>query len=241
EWGDGQSEVTSPTASGTTLAVAHPWTAAGSYDLRAMAEDVSGGASGWSATLRVVISDAGGGNASNGTDTWAPVIVHAPPPPTEAGEDVRLVATVTDDGGVENVVLRYRLPGASGFVSIAMRSGSPSSLFEATVATVPEKKGRLDYYIEATDSAGNLNRSPPGAPADVHTVVVGSSGQVPPPQPASPMSLDPMLLISIAGVVAGLAVAIGGGAAVAKRARRCPACRGRHGRNDGCSGWSGWN
>lgn len=56
DWGDGSGEWTSLSASGDTGSASHSWTADGTYDVKAKAQDEYGAESGWSTVLTVTIS-----------------------------------------------------------------------------------------------------------------------------------------------------------------------------------------
>ena len=56
DWGDGTQTVTWPVNSGTALSSFHRWTAAGTYQIRAMATDSRGASSAWSEARNITIS-----------------------------------------------------------------------------------------------------------------------------------------------------------------------------------------
>ncbi len=56
DWGDGTTSITGLVASGTIVTEAHSWSAAGTYQVRAMANDSNGASSDWSEALTVTIN-----------------------------------------------------------------------------------------------------------------------------------------------------------------------------------------
>ena len=71
------------------------------------------------------------------------------------GEGQVFTATVTDDIEVASVTLNYRLDPNDSFDRLSMESlGATGDIFSATVATT-ESTSVIQYYIEATDVAGN--------------------------------------------------------------------------------------
>jgi len=82
------------------------------------------------------------------------------------GSSMNVTATVAS-GAPATVTLRYRPNGYGSFQSVTMLpvSGSLAATIPATALT-----GLCDYYLSATDVAGNTATSPSGAPGDVFTV-----------------------------------------------------------------------
>ncbi|HEY7774659.1 MAG TPA: hypothetical protein VIC26_15855 [Marinagarivorans sp.] len=71
------------------------------------------------------------------------------------GNDHLITANVTDDTAVKIVVLHYREPGTRDFIPIEMRSLDGSSHYEAVIVGQNVRMAGLEYFFEATDSAGN--------------------------------------------------------------------------------------
>ncbi len=87
-------------------------------------------------------------------DLTAPVIKHSPirkdvPP----GQPVDIKAMVTDNVGVKEVILFYRESTATDFNRLKMNRDLDSFIYTVTVP-VADAPG-LEYYIQATDLAGN--------------------------------------------------------------------------------------
>ncbi len=128
----------------------------------------------------------------------------------EVGQAFDVVATVTDAGGVEEVSLHYKVPGALAFTTIEMppsQDGPPGEA-DVYVATVPALKttGTLEYYVEATDGSGNAARLPLSGEISVEVV--------------EPASLDAGRILSF--VVPPLAVIGAVGVFLVLRRRRPP-------------------
>ncbi len=87
-------------------------------------------------------------------DLVAPVIQHTPIseelPPGQAAE---VTATVTDNVGVEEVILYYRDIDNAEFKRMKMKRDLDSDTYTANLPVVSSPG--LEYYIQATDLAGN--------------------------------------------------------------------------------------
>lgn len=123
-------------------------------------------------------------------DIMPPTIVHTPLERFPSGMPLRIQARVTDETGVREVVLFYRSAGEGQYRRLPMTNMANSSLY---AATLPNDVGpRIEYYIQAADTAGNAVL---GKLFDPYVVVVepnsyGVSGQTdaaasPSPRPAS--------------------------------------------------------
>jgi len=69
------------------------------------------------------------------------------------GESVNIDATVTDNVGVKNVTLFYRNAGATDFKRVEMSRKQVTDNYSVTLPEVIEPG--VEYYIQATDLAGN--------------------------------------------------------------------------------------
>jgi len=108
------------------------------------------------------------------SDLMPPVITHSPPGEVQAGSDLTISATVTDDTSVWQVRLYLKPVGASYFNSpILMNRVGSTDEYKVTFGP-GDTAGTLGYYIEAYDTFGNVARSPAGAPADAYKVNVVS-------------------------------------------------------------------
>lgn len=87
-------------------------------------------------------------------DLVAPVIKHTPiNEGIYSGQSVNIKATVTDNMGVKSVILFYRDANAAEFKRLQMNRDLDSFVYTAQ-PTVTHSSG-LEYYIQATDLAGN--------------------------------------------------------------------------------------
>jgi hypothetical protein len=97
-------------------------------------------------------------------------VAHEPAAPIET-DTVRVQADVTDNLGVAEVCVEWRINGGSP--SATMMTLVSGSTYEAKL--VPRPAGTLvQYIIVARDIDGNVTLSPPGAPADQYSYTVGS-------------------------------------------------------------------
>ncbi len=69
------------------------------------------------------------------------------------GESIIVNATVTDNVGVQNVTLFYRNTGATDFQRVEMSRKQVTDNYSVTLPEVIEPG--VEYYIQATDLAGN--------------------------------------------------------------------------------------
>jgi choice-of-anchor B domain-containing protein len=101
----------------------------------------------------------------------------APPPPLRPLADGRFAAEArvrAHDAPVSAVTLRYRSGGSGSFRSVEMaRPRADDELYQGYVPT--QLSGTLvQYYLEATDEAGNAVTLPAGAPAELQGLEVGA-------------------------------------------------------------------
>jgi len=87
-------------------------------------------------------------------DLIAPSIEHTPiEKDIYAGQQVDIKATITDNVGVKNVILFYRDANVIKFKRLKMNRDLDSFVYTAQL-TATDPPG-LEYYIQATDLAGN--------------------------------------------------------------------------------------
>lgn len=91
-------------------------------------------------------------------DFVPPDISHEDPVESVHGIQPRIIsATVVDDAGVRQVVLKYRTRGERHYMQMDMLPGSSPSIY---MATIPERDAidpGVEYFIEATDVSGNTS------------------------------------------------------------------------------------
>ncbi len=104
-------------------------------------------------------------------DMVGPTIEHTPISKTAAATGIKEIrATVTDNVAVREVRLFYRVLGSSDrFVSINMRRELDSNVYVAKLAEITSPG--IEYYIEASDSAGNTK--PRGTKSMPFKVAIG--------------------------------------------------------------------
>lgn len=89
------------------------------------------------------------------TDLIAPQVIHDPiKEAMAAGKDKKFSAIVTDNVGVQSVTLFYRTVGAKDYKRKPM-IGQGSDTYSATVDASEMQEPGVEYYIQATDQAGN--------------------------------------------------------------------------------------
>jgi hypothetical protein len=88
-------------------------------------------------------------------DLIAPQVIHENiSEPAAPGSNQKFTATVTDNVGVQSVTLFYRTVGSKDYKRKPM-SNSGSSTYSAVVDASEIREPGIEYYIQATDSAGN--------------------------------------------------------------------------------------
>lgn len=96
-----------------------------------------------------------------GVDTTPSTITFDPGsvPEPRAGTAVRVQATLSDAGGIAEARLFYRVGGKAGFRSVAMTSADGSTFSAEIPAALVTARG-IVYYLQATDAAGNIQKTP---------------------------------------------------------------------------------
>jgi len=145
-------------------------------------------------------------------DLIAPVIEHAPiEKDIYAGEQISIEATVTDNVGVESVTLFYREVNATEFKRLKMNRDLDSFIYTAQL-TATDSPG-LEYYIQATDLAGNTllfgYSFSPLTIAVVPAAIVDST--VKPDEEQKKSGISKWVWIGLGVVAAGAALSGGGG------------------------------
>ena len=108
----------------------------------------------------------GGGGGGNS----APTIAHQPAGTATAGQTYSVTATLTDDGGVQNAMLRYRQGGATDFTDVALSASGDTYTGEIPANAVTANG--LEYTIRAADAQGLSAQAGPFYPG----VTVGGDG-----------------------------------------------------------------
>lgn len=90
------------------------------------------------------------------TDVVAPVVTQNNLVKSiDAGEDHTIFATVTDNIAIKSVILFYRNTGHNDYQTKTMHSMTDTDNYAATISADQIGVDGLEYYIQATDSAGN--------------------------------------------------------------------------------------
>ncbi len=134
--------------------------------------------------------------ALTGADSTPPTISHAPITSAVAGDPVFVTADVTDNVAVASAVLYYQSVGQSAFASLPM-TGTGATY----TATIPAQAsaGTVRYYIEATDTGGNVARAPTGGSGSPYSVTVSG-----PQTPSLLVALIAIVVLAVVGIAAAL-------------------------------------
>ena len=102
-------------------------------------------------------------------DSQPPSIVHKPIAGLLEQEiaDVTIEATVTDASGLQSVKLHYRKRGVTNYEETEMSEGA-SNKYGAEIPATAFSSAGVDYYISASDEAGNVTKHP------ILTIAVGT-------------------------------------------------------------------
>jgi len=108
-------------------------------------------------------------------DSKQPIIVHEPVSQAEAGEEIPVSVTVTDNVQVKTVLLLYKGLGEDTLFTLQLTA--QGELFSANIPG-QQGTGQLSYHIEAQDTASppNIARHPTDAPATHQVNIVDTKG-----------------------------------------------------------------
>ncbi|MEI7614920.1 MAG: IPT/TIG domain-containing protein [Betaproteobacteria bacterium] len=102
-------------------------------------------------------------------DTIAPMISHVPLTSSPAGLAVSLTSQVTDNVGVQEVLLHFRTIGAATYTARAM-TNTMGSTYAATIEGSAMTAPGVDYYITASDGVSPANFGRPEAPYQIRVL-----------------------------------------------------------------------
>jgi len=152
-------------------------------------------------------------------DSVSPRIVFEPLGESRRGSKQVFTATVTDDVGVERVVLHHRSAGAERYDAVAMAPLGGTGIYTASITSPAASVEAIEFYIEARDLAGNRSiegfafdplerRLVDASPIAGNTASPTTEGPT-----ASGMSTSRKVLYGVLGVLAigAIAAAAGGG------------------------------
>jgi hypothetical protein len=89
-------------------------------------------------------------------DLAAPIISHEPPSQSlRSGEPLTVQATITDNTEIKEATLFYRTMGKEEYSSINMER-KPQGSYSASIPTEEVAEPGVEYYIQASDQAGNI-------------------------------------------------------------------------------------
>ena len=155
-------------------------------------------------------------------DLTAPVIKHTPiSKDASPGQPVDIKATVTDNVGVKEVILFYRENPAADFKRLKMKRDLDSFIYTANIPSV-DSPG-LEYYIQATDLAGNtllfghafspltITVAPSAADEGKTKTVAAMESQTAPAGKEKKSGVSKWVWIGLGVVAVGAALAAGGG------------------------------
>ena len=87
-----------------------------------------------------------------------PEIIHTVQTLVNANEAITIIATITDDFGIESALLKFREGGRSEFITVAL-SGADST-FTGTIPADAVTSSGVEYFIQAEDLGGLTKRIP---------------------------------------------------------------------------------
>jgi len=131
-------------------------------------------------------------------DISSPKVVHIAVTDKEEDNPLEVYALVTDDVGISEVALHYRIGSTGEFTGLSMELflGSYMASVPASAVTPP----LVEYYITAKDINGNLRTVPDGAPDSPYMVTVIPRLRVLPPTSAI---LDPGDYVTVVAAIRG--------------------------------------
>jgi subtilisin family serine protease len=104
-------------------------------------------------------------------DATAPTVVHLPVASATINSAIPIIATITDNIGVQGATLFYRTIGASTYTAVAMTASG--STFSGAIPASAVTRAGVQYYLEARDAANNIRPAPSTPPGASYSVVVG--------------------------------------------------------------------
>ena len=98
---------------------------------------------------------------SQAADFSAPLIVLPLDKGTEDGVPFKVTARITDESGLESVMLYYRPAGSmEDFKALPMIPERAGDLYSVTLSSGLLSGAGIEYYIEARDRASNISQEP---------------------------------------------------------------------------------
>jgi len=100
------------------------------------------------------------GTLGNGVffSSQPPVVAHTRLSQQQIGQKISIVAKITDEDPVNNVILNYRVGGIIHFTALVFSAKGDS--FAATIPADSVTSRGLEYFITATDADGIMTREP---------------------------------------------------------------------------------
>ena len=111
-------------------------------------------------------------------DLTGPSIAHSAIGAAAEGDDLLVSAAITDPSVVASATLGYRAPPAVDWTLVAMTQAGAT--WSATIGGSEVTSAGLEYYLTATDGAGNGSAVPAAAPAAWYPVTVEAKDTVGP-------------------------------------------------------------
>ncbi|UCE36888.1 MAG: carboxypeptidase regulatory-like domain-containing protein [Thermoplasmata archaeon] len=91
--------------------------------------------------------------------SYPPKILHSPTTSAVIGDTINIIADVTDDGEVDEVIIYYKDVGSGSYSSAAMIQIPSTPTYMGTIPA-QSQLGYVDYYIWANDTKGNFATHP---------------------------------------------------------------------------------
>ncbi|MEE9340118.1 MAG: hypothetical protein V3V21_00455, partial [Thermoplasmata archaeon] len=108
-------------------------------------------------------------------DIVPPDLQHEVVESASAGSTINITAWASDDVGIERVVAYVKPIGGTAFVPHEMHRLGQTAEYYVQIET-PDRNGRIEYYVQATDVGGNQVTSPSVSPQnDPHVVEVSGA------------------------------------------------------------------
>lgn len=108
-------------------------------------------------------------------DIVPPDLQHDAVESASAGSTMNITAWASDDVGIERVVAYLKPIGGTAFVPHKMHRLGQTDEYYVQIET-PDRNGRIEYYVQATDVGGNEVTSPSVSPqSDPHAVEVSGA------------------------------------------------------------------
>ncbi|MBN3032938.1 MAG: S8 family serine peptidase [Candidatus Saganbacteria bacterium] len=122
------------------------------------------------------------------SDNVPPAIGHSPLTGAYLRKDLPIVLTATDNVAIKNVALHYRIKGSPQWATADLTASRSGNIYSGAVPAAAVTLAGVEYYLEGSDSSGNVTFLPASAPGSFFSIPV--SDDIAPASPANLTALN---------------------------------------------------